>query len=460
MSSTSIHPSSLRDRPPARIGTQRPRDGLLGLLPELSRNALGLLTRCSRDYGDFVRMRIGLTHVVLISHPDLVEEVLVTRHRDFRKNLGTRRLRSALGNGLLVSEGDYWLRQRRLMQPAFHRQRVDGMAETMVSTASKALDTWHAGDRRDIYDEMTEITLPIAARTLFGTDVSQDLPRIRRSSQIMSAHIRSRLFSLMMLLPDSVPTPGNRRYAAAVGALDTLVYRLIAQRRAAPGPEENDLLAMLLAVRDDAGRGMTDRQLRDEVLTVMSASYDTTALALTWAWVLLAQNPVAERHMAAEIDAVLGRRVPSAADVPHLKYVEQVVEETLRLYPSAWVIGREAVHDTQIGGQSVSKHTTVLISPWVLHRDPRFFAEPETFCPERWADGLAQRLPRFAYVPFGGGQRACIGSGFALLEIALVLSTVAQRFRIQLAEPARIVEPLPVLTLQPRERIQVVLSAR
>ena len=257
----------------------------------------------------------------------------------------------------------------------------------------------------------------------------------------MTAHLRSRLFSLMMLLPDRVPTPGNLRYATAVRDLDTLVYRLITERRAAAsdGGEDN-LLGMLLAARDDAQHGMTDRQLRDEVLTVMSASYDTTALALTWAWVLLGQNPAADSRLAAEIEAVLAGQAVTAADAARLSYVEQIVTETSRLYPSAWVIGREAVHDTQLGGQRVRKGTTVLLSPWVLHRDPRFFDEPHAFRPERWADGLAHRLPRFAYIPFGGGQRMCIGSGFADLEITMLLATIAQRFRIELAEPTGCME--------------------
>ncbi|HLZ31458.1 MAG TPA: cytochrome P450 [Chloroflexota bacterium] len=460
MSTTPTGPAVLHTAPPVRIGAEHPRGGVLGLLPELSRDALGLLSRCARDYGDFVRMRLGPTHIVLISHPALVEELLTTRSHDFRKNLGSRRLGSALGNGLLVSEGDLWLRQRRLMQPAFHRQRIDGMAETMVATASKALESWQAGDRRDIYREMMDLTLQIAARTLIGTDITEDMTCIRRSSRIMTDHLRSRLFSLMTLLPDRVPTPGNLRYAAAVRDLDTLVYRRIAGRRAGPSGGEDDLLGMLLAARDDAGRGMTDRQLRDEVLTIMSAAYDTTALALTWAWVLLAKHPAAESRLGAEIGTVPRGHAPGALDSSRLTYVEQIVTETLRLYPSAWAIGREALRDTQIGGQSVRKGTTVLLSPYVLHRDPRLFDDPNAFRPERWAAGLLHRLPRFAYVPFGGGQRMCIGSGFAQLEITLLLATITQRFRIELTDPTRPVEPVPVLTLQPRGGVPVTLSAR
>src|SRR5579884_3272604 len=223
MRTAQTRPGARYHRAPLRIGVDHPRGGLLGILPEFRRDPLGQLTRCARDYGDVVRLRLGLTHIVLISHPALVEEVLVSRNHDFRKNLGTRRLRSALGDGLLVSEGDVWLRQRRLMQPAFHRQRLDGMAETMVSITLQTLAHWRSGQTRELYQELTAITLPIVARTLFGTDITQHLPRIRQSSLIMTAHLRSRLFSLMMLVPDSVPLPSNLRYAAAVRALDALV---------------------------------------------------------------------------------------------------------------------------------------------------------------------------------------------------------------------------------------------
>ncbi|MBV9597831.1 MAG: cytochrome P450 [Chloroflexi bacterium] len=445
--------------PPAWIGATQPRGGVLGHLAELHHDPLGLFTRCAREYGDLVRLRLGPTRMVLVSHPALVEDVLVTRHHHFHKNLN-RRLGSALGNGLLVSEGSYWLRQRRMMQPAFHRQRIDSLAETMVSVTKRALDGWHANPVRDLYLDMTDVSLQIVARTLFGIDVSPDLQRIRQSSQVMTDHLRSRLFSLAMLLPDNVPTPGNLRYAAAIRDLDRLVYRLIAERRAIGHDRQNDLLSTLLQDRDADGQGLTDRQVRDEVFTMMSAGYDTTALAVTWAWVLLSQYPEAEARMRAEIDAVLGNAPPSAADLPRLPYVGSVVAETLRLYPSAWAIAREAVCDTQIAGEPVAKKSTVLVSPWVLHRDPRFFEQPAAFRPERWADALAQRLPRFAYMPFGGGPRICLGSTFAQLEIVLLVTLLAQRFRLELTDPTHPVEPIPVLTLQPSRPVQVAVSAR
>jgi cytochrome P450 len=445
--------------PPPSIGTAAPKSGVLGQLPELGRDALGLLSRVTRDYGDLVTIRLGLTRTVVVGHPDLIEEVLVTRNHDYRKSESTRRLGSLLGRGLLLSEGDFWLRQRRLMQPAFHRQRLARMADAMIDSAADMVSNWRDGDVRAINMEMMELTLRIVGRTLFGTDVGEDLERIRRSTYVLSEHFRSRLYSLMILMPDSVPTPGNRRYQAALRDLDALVYRIVGERRRS-GEPGGDLLGLLLSASDENGHAMDDRQLRDEVMTLLLAGHDTTALALTWAFVLLAQNPSAAEPLFTEIDAVLGDRRAEPADARALPYTDRVITETLRLYPTAWAIGREALRDTSIGGQRVPRGTTVLMVPWVVHRDPRFFASPDEFRPDRWASGLAEALPRFAYMPFGGGQRVCIGSAFAQLEATLLLATISQRFRLALANPTETVEPWPVVTLRTRHDVPMRLEAR
>jgi cytochrome P450 len=442
----------------AWIGTGAPSGGALGLLPELERDALGLLTRCTREYGDLVRIRLGLTPTIVVGHPDLVEEVLVTRNHDYRKSLSTRRLNTLLGNGLLLSDGDFWLRQRRLMQPAFHRERLAKMADTMVASAAEVIDGWRDGDVRAINHDMIEITLRIVARTLFGTEVGDDLARMRRTSPTFTEHFRSRLFSLLILLPDSVPTPGNLRYRAARKDLEQLVFRIIAERRASREVGD-DLLSMLLAARDDTGQGMTDRQLRDEVMTLLLAGHDTTALALTWTWILLSKHPEVDLQFRAELRHVLDGWPPTASDIPRLKYASSVFAETLRLYPTAWAIGRESIRETRIGGQHVAKGTTVLVVPWVMHRDPRFYEAPDAFRPGRWADGLAERLPRYAYMPFGGGQRICIGSSFAQMEGMLLLATIGQRFNLALADPPRPVEPWPVITLRTREDVLMRLTS-
>jgi cytochrome P450 len=445
--------------PPPTIGGAAPQGGLLGLLPEVSRDALGFFTRCTRDYGDFVRVRLGLTPCVIVGHPALVEEVLVTRNHDYRKGFATRRLGSLLGNGLLLSDGDFWLRQRRLMQPAFHRQRLTAMAHAMVAITAKLLDGWHDGETRAINQEMTEATVRIVGRTLFGTEVGEDLARIRKASRVTTEHFRSRLFTLLTLLPDNVPTRGNLRYKRAVHDLDRLVRRIVAERRAS-GLDGDDLLATLLSARDETGRGMDDRQLRDEVMTLLLAGHDTTALTLTWAFVLLAGHPSVADRLHTEVRNALADRPPTAADAPRLTFADHVVTETLRLYPAAWAIGREALRDTEVGGQRVPRGTTVLMSPWALHRDPRFWDQPEAFSPERWSNNSVQQASKYAYLPFGGGQRVCIGASFAQLEALLVLTTIAQRFRLELAEPGRPVQPWPVVTLRTHGDVPMRLIAR
>jgi cytochrome P450 len=430
----------------------------MGVLPDLNRDPLGFLTWCVREYGDFVRIRLGLTPAIVIGHPELAEEVLVARNHDYRKGPSTRRLGTLLGRGLLLSEGDQWLRQRRLMQPAFHRQRLARMAESMISAAVQMSRAWQDGEVRAINQEMLEVTLRIVGHTLFGTEVSEDLDTIRRTGLVLNEHFRSRLYTLLILLPDTVPTPGNLRYQRALRELNELVFRIIGERRAS-GEPGTDLLGMLLAARDETGHGMNDRQLRDEVLTLLLAGHDTTALALTWAWVLLARHPEVEARLHSDLDSVLPDAPPSLADLPRLKYADAVVTESLRLYPTAWAIAREAVRNTQIGGEHVAKGTSVLIVPWVMHRDERFFEDPDEFRPERWLDGAAERLPRLAYLPFGAGQRICIGSSFAQMEATLVLSTLARAFSLRLvaAEP---VEPWPVVTLRTRRNVPMQLTRR
>jgi cytochrome P450 len=436
--------------------TGQPVRSGFGLLRAVERDALGVLTDLAHEHGDLVRVRLGLTPVVLVSHPSLVEEVLVTHNHDYRKHLGARRLSSLLGHGLLLSEGDFWLRQRRLMQPAFHRQRVARLGDAMLSLISAMLHTWRDGQTRDLLSDMTELTLRIAARTLFGSELADDVHRIRAADAVITRHFRSRLFSPMVLVPDSFPTPGNLRFRRAVRDLDSLVYRIIAERRH-QGEHAPDLLAMLLDARDDDGRGMTDRQLRDEVITLLLAGHETTAIALTWTFLLLARHPAVAARLHEELDHVLGGRSPGVADLPALPYTERVVNEALRLYPPAWLIGREAVRDTSIGGQPVRKGTNVLISAWVIQRDGRFFPQPLAFQPERWAEPPRQRT---AYLPFGGGQRICIGASFAQLEVVLALAAIAQRFGVELVAPGEVPEPWPVVTLRPRGSVQVRIKQR
>jgi cytochrome P450 len=397
------------------------------------------------DYGDFVPIRFGPFRAHVAFGPAEIEEVLVDRAADFRKSFGTRMLIPLLGRGLLTAEGDDWLRHRRLASPAFHRERVEGYGRTMARYAQDAVDSWTPGQRVDLHDEMTALTLRIVARTLFDTDVTTRIEEVARIGNWIQDFYYLRFASLRFLIPTWLPTPGNRRLAAATRRLDDVVYGIIRERR--PDEDRGDLLSMLLLARDEEGTGMPERQVRDEVMTLLLAGHETTALALSWAFLLLDRNPAARDRMEAELAAVIGDREVTPADVAALPFTQAVVNETLRLYPPAYVTGREAVRDTTIGGLAIPRRHIVLISIYTTHHDPRFYPEPDAFRPERWLDGLERRLPRGAFIPFGLGSRKCIGSSFAMMEATLLLATIARRWRFELA-PGEI-PTHPSITLRP-----------
>jgi cytochrome P450 len=436
----SARPIATPPGPPGRF--------LVGNLPEFGRDVLGFLSECAERYGDVVALRLGGWPALLLNRADLVEQVLAVRYRSFRKHsFFFRHVTAIFGNGLLTSEGDFWLRQRRLAAPAFHRERVAGYGEAMVALAEQHCRDWRDGERRDVHRETMALTLRIVVRTLFGADVDERVAdEVGRAFDVVVDEI-ARRFRRPFRIPDAVPIPGNLRYNRALRRLDGLVYRLIDERRRQPG-ERPDLLSLLLRARDEDGTRMTERQLRDEVVTLFLAGHETTALGLSWTLQLLSLHPDKRAALEAELDGVLAGRAPAVADLPRLSYAEAVVNEALRLYPPAYVIGRENTEDCEIGGYAVPAGTTLYMAPWVLHRDPRYFEAPEAFRPERWLDGLASRLPRGAYVPFGGGPRLCIGQSFAMMEAVLLLATVCRRFRLTL-DPDRPVAPFPSITLRP-----------
>jgi cytochrome P450 len=425
---------------------------LTGHLAELKRDALDLYTRSAREFGDCVLLRFGLKRVYLLSHPDLIEQVL--HSRNFVKHYALRMNRRLLGNGLLSSDGDFWLRQRRLMQPAFLRERITTYADSMVELAERLANTWQPGATRDVYADMRQLTLEIAARTLFGAEATGQGPAVHKALQAAMDSFNNRIFSVLRL-PESFPTPANLRAGRAIKRLDKILYGIIERSRA--DGKKDDLLSILLHARDEEGTGMTDKQLRDEAMTLFLAGHHTTALALTWGWYLLAQHPEVMEQLRAELRTVLGGRAPTAADLPHLRYTEMVVQEVMRLRPPAYIIGRQAVEACEIGGYHLPAGGTVLMSQWVVQRDPRWWDDPERFYPGRWADGLAKRLPRYAYFPFGGGPRICIGNLFAMMEATLVLATLARNYTVKLV-PGPPVRPKPRLTLAPDRGIEVVLE--
>jgi cytochrome P450 len=429
---------------------------LVGHMFQALGDQLGFPTRCAREYGDVVRLRFGRMVVYLLSHPEHIELVLRGNHRNFRKDRGTRLLSGALGQGLLTSEGDTWRRQRQLAQPAFQLDQIQKYGAVMVAYTERLLQGWKTGETRDVHADMMRLTLDIVARTLFGTSAAGQAETVGRALDALMTYYAS----VMSLFPwlQWLPTPGNRRFRRAVRDLNAVIYDLIARRRA-DGPGGEDLLSRLLTLRDEAGQGMTDRQLRDEVVTLFLAGHETTALALSYCFHLLATHPEAEARLSAELAEVLRGRPPTSADVPRLRYAEWVVKESMRLYPPAPSIGREAIHDCEIGGYHVPKGTQIGLMQWIVHRDPRWFDDPTAFKPERWDNDLVKRLPRGAYFPFGDGPRVCIGNHFAMMETVLILATLLQRYRLELAPGYRL-ELFPSITLRPKHGVQVVVRER
>ena len=423
------------------------------------RNPLQFFSNLAREYGDLAYLRMGGEHLFIASDPSVIKDVLVTHNQNFHKSRGLERIKILLGEGLLTSEDAVHLRQRRLMQPAFHRDRVAAYASTMVSYADRVRSGWNEGATLDVAREMSRLTLLIVGKTLFDTDVES---QARDVGDAMSGLMNS-FWTLMLPFGDTLerlPIPRLRRGRKARERLDAIIYGIIGERRASGG-DRGDLLSMLLMAQDDEdkGRGMTDRQVRDEAMTIFLAGHETTANALTWTWYLLSQSPDIERRLHEEIDRVLAGRLPTVADVDRLPYTTRVVTESMRLYPPAWLVGRRAVNEYSIGGYSVPPRSIVVMSQWIVHRDPRHYPEPDRFDPDRWTPAFKAALPRFAYFPFGGGPRQCIGESFAWMELVLVLATIAQRWRFDLV-PGHPVVPQAAVTLRPKYGMKMTARKR
>ncbi|MBS1789378.1 MAG: cytochrome P450 [Acidobacteria bacterium] len=428
-------------------------------LIRLRRNPIRFLSQIANEYGEIVYFKLGPQPVFLLNNPDLIRDVLVTHNKQFMKGEGLQRAKKLLGEGLLTSEGDFHLRQRRLAQPAFHRQRIAGYASTMVEYAQRVSDGWQTGEAKDIAREMMRLTLAIAGKTLFDADVETEADEIGDAlGEAME------LFGYLTLpfsqFLERLPLPIMKRFRAARQRLDETIYRMIRERRQS-GEDRGDLLSMLMQARDieGDGAGMTDEQLRDEAMTIFLAGHETTANALTWTWYLLSQNPEAESRLHAEIAEVLGGRTATAEDHPRLRFTEMVFAEAMRLYPPAWLIGRRALHDYKLNEYHVPARSILLMSQYVMHRNPKYFPEPDRFIPERWMSEACESRPKFSYFPFGGGPRVCIGENFAWMEGTLVLATLAQKWRMRLV-PGHPVELHPLVTLRPKYGMKMILERR
>lgn len=431
---------------------------ILGLLPEFRRDPTGFLLRMARQYGELVHIRMGPQDIYLLDHPDYIKDLLVTHNDRFVKSRILQRAKTLLGDGLLTSEGEFHLRQRRLSQPAFHRERLAGYAATMAQLAGAMSDGLAPGEL-DMDREMMRLTLSIVAKTLFNADVAGESGAIARAlTDVVSS------FDIM-LLPYSeylerIPfLPFSRRLINARQTLDTIIYRIISSRRSS-GRDEGDLLSMLLLSQDeDDGSTMSDKQLRDEVLTLFLAGHETTATALTWTWYLLSQHPDVAKRMQTEVDDVLAGRLPTFHDYPNLPYTEMVFAESMRLFPPAWSIGRRSIAEHHVGGHTIAPGAIFLASQWVTHRNPKYWPDPERFDPERFRPEAKETRHKFIYFPFGGGPRVCIGERFAWLEGVLLLATFARKWRFHLA-PAQRVAPRPLITLRTRYGMRMVAERR
>ncbi len=427
------------------------------LLLRFQRDLLGFAEQVTAQHGDVVAFTLAGDRWAFVNHPDLIRDVLVTHHRTFVKGRALERAQRVVGTGLLTSEGEFHLRQRRLAQPAFHRDRIAAYADQMVALASRCRERWQPGATVDMHEEMMRLTLAVVSKTLFDADVENE-------SEALGDAVTNILdsFAMIMLpfpgLVERLPLPFARRFRQARARLDDTIYRIIADRRAS-GEDRGDLLSMLLYATDAEGdgTGMTDRQLRDEALTIFLAGHETTANALTFTWYLLSQHPAVASRLNAEVDALDG--APTFADLGRLPYTRQVVSEALRLYPPAYAIGRRALEDYHCNGYVLRKGTVVLVLPWLQQRDARWWSDPLRFDPDRWAADAVATRPKFSYFPFGAGSRICIGEQFAWTEAILMLATLAQRWSATLV-PDHPVGLQPRITLRPSHGMRMVLQQR
>lgn len=430
---------------------------ILGNILDFGRDQLGFFTRCQHEFGDIVAANFAGWPTLAVTDMAAVETILVSEHQRFTKNtLVWRQTRALFGDGLLTSEGEAWRRQRKLAAPAFAGAQLTSYVPSIVRIAETTVAGWQDGDTFDAHPRMMALSFDVAARTLFDADLEN--AGIDRALDDILREMESRI-TRPVLLPDWLPLPGHLRYLRGIRKIEGLIRGLIDTRRLSGFDGRRDVLSRLMAARDADGRGMSDDRLRDEVITLLLAGHETTALVLSWAFYLLSQHPSVADRVADEVRAVAVDRPLELTDVERLSLTEAVVTETMRLFPPAWVIGRESVQPFRIGGYDIPAGVTIFISPWVIHRDPRHYDRPEDFLPDRWLDDLRHRLPRFAYMPFGGGPRICIGQRFAMIEAVLLLATILRQVRIDWIGNRPIV-PQPTITLRPRGGVPVQITRR
>jgi cytochrome P450 len=436
-----------------------PKFRLAGGFTAMRRDSLGFLLRTARTYGDVAWFRVGPFDIYLLSHPDHVRELLAAHPGSMMKSQVLQEAKRVLGEGLLTSEGDAHRRNRRIIQPVFHHQRIHRYGRPMVERAERHAGRWRAGQAMDIHQEMMDLTLDIVGATLFGTDIEDAAARHVADALRVMLDMYNRFLLPFARYVERLPLPSNRRFWAAKRSLDDVVYAMIQHRRASPNG--GDLLSMLLAARDEdaGGHAMSDQQVRDEATTIFLAGHETTALALTWTWYLLSLHPDVEATMHREVDEAVGDRRPSVLDLPLLPYTRMVLTEGMRLYPPAWAMGRRLLEEVEIGGYVIPARTTAIVSQYIVHHDARWYPDPWRFDPDRWRPESVASRPKHSYFPFGAGPRICVGEDFAWMEGILVLATIARHWSLRLV-PGHPIALQPRITLRPRDGIAMTAEWR
>ena len=436
------------------------------LVRKFLHDPLKLLIDISHTYGDIAHFKFGSQNVYLLNNPDYIEDVLVTNYKKFIKSRGLQVSKRLLGNGLVTSEGEYHDRQRHLIQPTFYPKRIKTYSDMMIKQANDMCNSWHDGAILDIHKEMTKLTLAIICKTVLGYDIDPEHDEVGDALLTCMKYFNRLLMPFGELIEKIPLLPINKGFQKAKKDLDSIVYSIIKEHRKkldkGDDKESHDdlLLTLLQAQDEEAGIGrMTDEQLRDEVMTIFLAGHETTANALTWTYYLLSENPLIETRLQEELYSIFGNsRTPIMVDdVPKLQYTEKLLTESMRLFPPAWALGRQAIDDYKVGGYSVPKGSIILMSQYVMHRDPRYFPEPDRFYPDRWTEEFRKQLPRFSYFPFGGGIRGCIGEPFAWLEGILLIATICRQWRLKHI-PSHKVELKPLITLRPKYGMQMKIT--
>lgn len=432
---------------------------LFGNIQAMAANPAEFLLRTTNDFPDIAHFRLLHIHYYLVSKPEYIQDVLVGQHDKFRKSRRDIAILSKfLGKGILVTDGAYHKRQRKMVQPAFHTSRIQAYASTMVDYTNRLLDAWEDGSVQPINEAMQQVTMEIVAKSLFDADVAGQAAVVGHAVESLQ-QIAGMDFRVQNVIPDWLPLDRNRQRRAASDTLDRVIREVINERRKT-NEDKGDLLSMLLSSEDEQGVRMTDQEVRDEAVTLFAAGHETTSNALTWTWYLLSQNPDVAARLHEEVDMALGDRNATLADLPNLKYTAMIIKESLRLYPPAWVLNaRDAAADVLIDGYVIPEGSSVFVSPYAVQRSPHYFDDPLMFNPERFSPENEKLIPRYAYFPFGGGPRVCIGNSFAMMEAQLILATIAQRFSLSLM-PDQAVEIDPLVTMGPKHGLRMRVKVR